>query len=93
MPPGGGGSNAWKNPVLYKSDGTKIASLTNTVTKSSGYSTVTFYYYDFGEAATGTYYIKGDNYTSRNTTYTIKSATFSGPTSGTDLYYSISNSY
>ena len=91
--PGGGGSNAWKNPVLYKSDGTKIASLTNTVTKSSGYSTITFYYYDFGEAATGTYYIKGDNYTSRNTTYTIKSATFSGPTSGTDLYYSISNSY
>ena len=88
-----GGSNAWKNPVLYKSDGTKIASLTNTVTKSSGYSTITFYYYDFDEAATGTYYIKGDNYTSRNTTYTIKSATFSGPTSGTDLYYSISNSY
>ena len=91
--PGGGGSNAWKNPVLYKSDGTKVASLTNTVTKSSGYSSVTFYYYDFGEAATGTYYLKGDNYTSRNTTYTIKSATFSAPTSGSDIYYSISNSY
>lgn len=88
-----GGSNAWRNPVLYKSDGTIVASLTNTVTKSSGYSTVTFYYYDFGEAATETYYIKGDNYTSRNKTYTIMSATFSGPTSGTDIYYSISNSY
>lgn len=92
MPPGGG-SNAWKNPVLYKSDGTMVAALTNTVTKSSGYSTLTFYYYDFGEAVTGTYYIKGDNYTSRNTTYTIKSATFSAPTSGTDIYYSITNSY
>jgi len=91
MPPGG--SNTWKNPVLYKSDGTKVASLTNTVTKSSGYSTITFYYYDFGQAATGTYYIQGDNYTSRNTTYTIKSSTFSGPTTGTDIYYSISNSY
>ena len=91
MPPGG--SNAWKNPVLYKSDGTKVTALTSTVTKSSGYSSVTFYYYDFGEAVTGSYYIKGDNYTSRNTTYTIKSATFSAPTSGSDIYYSISNSY
>lgn len=89
----GGGSNTWRNPVLYKSDGTKVASLTNTVTKSSGYSTLTFYYYDFSEAATGSYYVQGDNYTSRNTTYTIKSATFSGPTSGSDIYYSISNSY
>lgn len=91
--PGGGGSNAWKNPVLYKSDGTKVAALTNTVTKSSGYSSVTFYYYDFCEAVTGSYYIKGDNYTSRNTTYTIKSSTFAAPTSGSDIYYSISNSY
>ena len=93
--PGGGGSNAWKNPVLYKSDGTKVTALTSTVTKtaSSGYSSLTFYYYDFGEAVSGTYYIQGDNYTSRGTTYTIKSATFSAPTSGSDIYYSISNSY
>ena len=95
FPGGGGSSSAWKNPVLYKSDGTKVTALTSTVTKaaSTGYGSMTFYYYDFGEAVSGTYYIQGDNYTSRNTTYTIKSATFSAPTSGTDIYYSISNSY
>ena len=94
MPPGGS-SSAWKNPVLYKSDGTKVTALTNTVTKnvSTGYGTVTFYYYDFGEAVTGTYYLQGDDYNSRGKTYTIKSATFSAPTSGSDVYYSISNSY
>ena len=89
-----GGSNAWKNPVLYNSNGTMITALTQTVTRSSGYSTLTFYYYDFKDADTSvSYYIKGDNYTSRNTTYTIKSATFPAPTSGSDIYYSISNSY
>ena len=94
MPPGGS-SSAWKNPVLYKSDGTKVTALTQTVTKnaSTGYGSVTFYYYDFGETVTGTYYLQGDNYNSRGTTYTIKSATFSAPTSGSDVYYSISNSY
>ena len=92
MPPGGG-SNAWKNPVLYKSDGTKVTALTNTVTKSSAGSTLTFYYYDFGEAVTGTYYLQGDDYSSRGRTYSIKSATFSAPTSGSDIYYSITSSY
>lgn len=92
--PGGGGSTAWKNPVLYNSNGTMIASLTSTVTKSSGYSTLTFYYYDFKNADTSVnYYIKGDDYNSRGTTYTMRSSTFSAPTSGTDVYYSISNSY
>lgn len=98
MGPGGSGNNAWKNPVLYNSAGTLIASLTNTVTKASGYSTVTFYYYDFKDADTSvTYYIKGDDYTSRGgwsgTTYTIRTTDFSAPTSGSDIYYSISNSY
>ena len=93
MGPGGGGSQAWKNPVLYNSSGTKIASLTNTVTKTSGYSSATFYYYDFKDADKSvSYYIQGDNYTSRGTTYTIKSNTFNAPTSGSDIYYSISNS-
>ena len=91
--PGGGGNSAWKTVYLYKSDGTLVQQLTSTVTKSSGYSTLTFYYYDFKAADTGTYYFKSDNYTSRGTTYTIKSATFSGPTSGSDVYYSITNSY
>ena len=99
MGPGGSGSNAWKNPVLYSSNGTMIASLTSTVTKSSGYSTVTFYYYDFKDADTSVgYYIKGDDYTSRGGwggggTYSIVTETFSAPTSGSDIYYSISNSY
>ena len=93
--PGGGGSNAWTNMYLYKSDGTMVANITaNTVQKTSGYSTLTFYYYDFGSADSGTYYFKSDNYTSGGgwgggTTYTIQSATFSGPTSGTDIYYQL----
>ena len=89
----GGGSSTWKTVYLYKSDGTLVQQLTNTVNKSSGYSTTTFYYYDFKAADEGTYYFKSDNYTSRGTTYTIQSATFTSPTSGTDVYYTISNSY
>ena len=93
MGPGGSGSSAWKNPVLYNSSGTKITSLTSTVTKSSGYSSVTFYYYDCKSLdQSDTYYIQGDSYTSRNTTYTIRTAAFNIP-SGSDIYYSISNSY
>ena len=90
---GQGGSSAWKSVYLYKSDGTLVQQLTSTVTKSSGYSTVTFYYYDFKTATDGTYCFKSDNYNSRGTTYTIQSATFNAPTSGSDVYYSISNSY
>ena len=96
----GSGGNAWNNSkiYLYKSDGTFVQEITNTVTKTSGYSTLTFYWYDFGAAASGTYYIKGDNYTSGGgwgggTTYTILTSTFAGPTSGEDIYYQISSSY
>ena len=90
MNPGGqGGNNAWKNIYLYKSDGTLVQQLTSTVTKSN----TTFYYYDFGSSDSGSYYFKADNYTSRNNTYTILSETFSGPASGSDVYYQITNSY
>ncbi len=92
----GGSSSVWSKVYLYNSSGTQIAQLTNTVSKSNGYSTITFYYYDFGEATSGTYYFKSDNYSSGwggSTSYTIVSSTFSGPTSGSDVYYSISNSY
>jgi hypothetical protein len=92
-PGGGSGGGAWKSVYLYKSDGTLVQQLTSTVNKSNGYSTVTFYYYDFGQADSGTYYFKSDDYNSRGTVYTIRSATFSSPTSGSDIYYSISNSY
>ena len=92
----GGGSNAWTNSsmYLYNSNGTLVANITNnTVQKTSGYTTTIFYYYDFGQAASGTYYIKGDNYSSWSGTVGIQSATFSGPTTGQDVYYMITNSY
>lgn len=85
----GGGGNAWRTVYLYKSDGTLVQQLTQTVTKSN----TTFYYYDFKAEDDGTYYFKADNYTSRNTTYTILSETFAGPASGSDVYYQITNSY
>ncbi len=92
---GYGGGNAWTNMYLYNSNGTMVANITaNTVQKTSGYSTLTFYYYDFGQADSGTYYFKSDNYTSGGgwgggTSYTIQSTTFSGPTSGSDIYYQL----
>ena len=93
---GGGGRSAWSTVYLYKSDGTLVSTLTNSVSITSGYTTTTFYYYDFGAATTDTYYFMSDNYTSRgggSTTYTIRSASFTGPSSGSDVYYSITNSY
>ena len=89
----GGSTGAWKSVYLYKSDGTLVQQLTSTVSKSSGYYSTTFYYYDFKSAAGGTYYFQSDTYNSRGTNYTIKSNTFTAPTSGEDVYYSISNSY
>lgn len=97
--PGGSSSNAWTKIYLYKSDGTLVTTLTNSVSKTSGSTTKTFYYYDFGASDSGTYYFKSDNYSSSSrpgsssTSYTIKSGTFTGPTSGEDYYYEISNSY
>ena len=91
-----GGSSYWNNIYLYKSDGTLVAQLTNTVniTGTNGQS-LQFYYYDFKQADSGTYYFKSDDYSSMGgrSTYTIKSSTFTGPTSGIDYYYQISNSY
>lgn len=90
--PGGGGSNLWKNFYLYRaSDNTQVATLTSSVTKSSGYSSYTFYYYDFKASSSETYYFKSDNYTSGGgwgggTSYTIQSETFSVP-DGSDVYY------
>ena len=103
MGPGGGGmgSNYWTTLYLYKSDGTLVQQLTNTVTKTSGSTTKTFYYYDFKEADSGTYYFKSADYTSQGrgggggggqTTYAIQSSTFTGPTTGEDYYYEISSS-
>ena len=91
---GYGGGQTWTNLYLYREDGTQVQQLTQTVTKTSGYSSLTFYYYDFGQADTGTYYFKSDDYNSRREGLVgIQSTSFSGPTSGEDVYYSITNSY
>lgn len=90
----GGGSNAWSSISLYKSDGTMVTTLSSTVTRSSGYSTVTFYYYDFKTAGTGEkYYFKGGTVNRGGTTYNVRSAEFYAPSTGEDVYYSITNSY
>ena len=80
-----GYSSSWNSFTLYKSDGTNLGTLTNYVDKSSGYSTVRFYYYDFGGPTDGTFYFKGSN-------ANYQTATFSAP-NGTDVYYQVSNSY
>lgn len=95
-PGGNRGGNYWNNIYLYKSDGTLVSQLTSTVsiTGSNGQS-LQFYVYDFKQSDTGTYYFKSDDYKSTNssTTYTIVSSQFTGPQSGIDYYYQISNSY
>ncbi len=81
------GNSTWSNSgiSLYKSDGTLVQQLTNTVTRSSGYSSLTFYYYDFGAATSDTYYVQGSS-----GSYTLKTANFNGPSSG-DVYYQINS--
>ena len=81
------GNSSWSNSAisLYKSDGTLVQQLTNTVTRSSGYSTLTFYYYDFGATTSDTYYVQGSS-----GSYTLKTESFNGPLNG-DVYYQISN--
>ena len=78
-------SSSWNSFTLYKSDGTSLGTLTNYVDKSSGYSTVRFYYYDFGGPTDGTFYFKGSN-------SNYQTETFSAP-DGTDVYYQVTNSY
>lgn len=93
--PGQTTTNPWSTVYLYKQDGTQVATLTQKVTVNN----TSFYVYDFGTASSGTFYFGAPNYSSSSrpgstaTSYTIKTATFSGPTSGQDVYYSISSNY
>lgn len=94
--PGQTTSNPWSTVYLYKQDGTQVATLTQQVTVNN----TLFYVYDFTSSNSGTYYFGAPNYSASSsrpggssTTYTIKSATFTGPTSGKDVYYAISSSY
>ena len=94
----GGGSKTWQNVYLYNSSGTQVATLSSSVTLTKGSTSKTFYYYDFKQSDSGTYYFASDSYQSGGgwgggTTYTIQSGTFTGPTSGSDYFYVISSSY
>ena len=98
-------SQYWKNVVyLYSSDGTKIAQLTNTITvQATGQTTRTFYYYDFDEPQSGTFYFASDDYTRTGgggpggggggQKYTIRTNAVNGPTDSTPtVYYYINTS-
>lgn len=92
---GGGSSSAWRSMAIYNADGTLLSNLTSTVTINGR----AFYSYDFKQSTTGSFYFGNPNgYTSGGgwgggTTYTIKTSTFNGPTSGKDIYYQISSNY
>lgn len=93
--PGGSTSNPWKTVYLYTSGGSLVATLSNSVNVSGK----TFYYYDFQEPVTGTYYFGAPDYSSSSgwggsTTYAIKSSTFSfNNADGKDRFYQISSTY
>ncbi|MCQ2221090.1 MAG: carbohydrate-binding domain-containing protein [Prevotella sp.] len=92
---GNRGGNYWNNIYLYKADGTFVSQLTSTVTLTgTNGQSLQFYVYDFKQSDAGTYYFKSDNYSGNGgTSYTIVSSQFTGPQSGIDYYYQISNSY
>lgn len=94
--PGQTTSNPWSTVYLYKKDGTQVATLTQKVTVAG----TAFFVYDFAQSTSDTYYFGAPNYSGSSTrpggsstTYIIKSATFASPTSGKDVYYSITSSY
>jgi hypothetical protein len=107
---GGWGGNqssnsAWSSVHLYKSDGTRVATLSSTATITASGQSKTFYYYDFKSATEGTYYFASDDYVSQQsggwggwgggsqTAYSIRTNDFSAPQSGEDIFYSIPSSY
>ncbi|MCR5130945.1 MAG: carbohydrate-binding domain-containing protein [Prevotella sp.] len=90
--------SAWSNVYLYDSSGNYIATLTEQKSFTVNETTTNFYYYDFGEATSGTYYLKSDNYSQGgggggSTSYTIQTSSFSLNLTGSDAFYSISSSY
>ncbi len=91
----GSNNKYWPSVYLYKNDGTLVQQLTSKVNMTVNNQSLSFYYYDFKQSDSGTYYFKSDNYSSNyyGSTYTVISPTFTGPTTGNDIYYQISSSY
>ena len=85
--PGGNTSSTWNNIYLYDSNNTKIATLTSSVIVNGK----TFYTHDFVTAPSGTFYLKSDNYSSWNSSYTIVSSEFNAPVA--DVFYQIESNY
>ncbi len=101
---GGMGPNqqggVWSTVYVYAEDGTLQGTCPGSVSVSVNGRSTTFYYYDFKKATEGTFYFGAPDYTSgggfggsSGTTYTIKSGNFSGPTDGSNHFYTISSSY
>lgn len=106
QPPGGqsGSTISWGNPILYKSDGTQVATLADQVSISDGSSTASFFYYDFGTLTSGNYYITA-SYSitgqsqggmggpggggSTTTTGTYTSGTINLNLTGSDVFYAV----
>ena len=93
-----GGRSAWTNVYLYDSSDNMVAQLTNQASYTVNGQTKTFYYFDFGGEVSGSYYFTSDDYKSNSgygggTTYTIQSTSFNLSLTGSDAFYSISNSY
>ena len=97
-------SQYWQETVyLYTSSGTKIGQLTHTITVSAtGQTTRKFYYYDFDDVPSGTFYFASDDYTRSGgggggwggggpggggQTYAIRTSAVSGPTETSPTVY------
>ena len=91
--PGGNQRSAWSNVYLYDNSGNLVGQLTNQASFTANGQTKTFYYYDFGTSTSGSYYFKSDDYKGSRNTYAIQSASFNISLTGSDAFYSISNSY
>lgn len=91
---GGGDSYYWNQEHVYLYDNS--VKLVATLTKKVSINGTSFFCYDFGQAASGTYYFKSDNYQSRNsqTSYAIRSKAINLNLDGSsDRFFVISSSY
>lgn len=92
-------SSYWKGLYLCSSDGTRLATLSKTITvAASGQTTRTFYTYEFDAPTGGQYYLTSDDYRSggsrpgqQGSTYKIRSTAFNGPSASQPAVYYLLN--